>query len=65
MRIVPGPSALNSRTLRTASRCRVLLSLAAVPGVARSPPNIRSNTTRGLISIGSGWVGEAQLIVLM
>jgi len=34
-------------------------------GVARSPPNIRSNTTRGLISIGSGWLAEAQLIVLM
>ena len=34
-------------------------------GVARSPPNIRSNTTRGLISIGSGCVGDAQQIVLM
>ena len=34
-------------------------------GVARSPPNMRSNTTRGLISIGSGCVAEAQLIVLM
>ena len=34
-------------------------------GVAPSPPNIRSNTTRGLISIGSGWVGVRHEIVLM
>jgi hypothetical protein len=34
-------------------------------GVAASPPNMRSKTTRGLISIGSGWVGVRQEIVLM
>ena len=34
-------------------------------GVAPSPPNIRSNTTRGLISIGSGCVGVRQEMVLM
>jgi hypothetical protein len=52
---------------RTASRMLLFFCSRArrSSGVARSLPNIRSKTTRGLISIGSGCVGEAQLIVLM
>ena len=48
-----------SRMLRfsciRASRC------AGVP----APPNMRSNTTRGFVSIGSGDVGPAHEIVFM
>ena len=64
-----GPScSFNSLALCiTASRMLVFRSRRArrSAGVARSPPNMRSNTTRGLISIGSGCDADAQLIVLM
>ena len=53
------PRATESRMLRS-SRIRAR-RCAAVPG----RPNIRSNTTRGLISIGSGVVGVCQEIVFM
>ena len=55
----PACLAMTSRTLRLrsrrASRC------SGVPG----RPNIRSNTVRGLNSIGCGVVGELHEIVLM
>ena len=43
------------------SRCRRTMRSVAVP----PSPNRRSNTLRGLISIGSGVVGVFQEIVLV
>jgi hypothetical protein len=51
-------SATKSSTLRS-SRIRALRWSAVAP-----PPNIRSNSTRGLISIGRGEVGPCQASVL-
>ena len=57
-RVLRSPATKSSR-LRSV-RIRARRSSAVLP-----PPNIRSNTTRGLISIGSGVVGVCQLSVFM
>ena len=63
----PRPRCRSATLSPTASRMLLLRSSRARRscGDAASPPNMRSNTTRGLISIGSGCVGVRHEIVLM
>ena len=63
-----GPNSLRSPAIFGLRESRMLRfrSRRAVRSSGEAPsPNMRSNTTCGFSSIGSGFVGEAQAIVLV